>query len=40
MIPLGVLPATGDLSVIWFAISILSALGLAGTSMIERKKRK
>ena len=40
LVPLGVLPATGDVSLIWMALGVLSALGLVGTSMIERKKRK
>ena len=39
MIPLAVLPATGDLSPIWIMLCILSAFGIAGTSFIERKKR-
>ena len=39
-IPLAVLPMTGDVSVIWMLISLISGLGLAGVSFTDRKKRK
>ena len=37
-IPLAVLPMTGDVSVIWMLISLISGLGLAGLSLADRKK--
>jgi len=39
-IPLAVLPMTGDVSVIWMLISLISGLGLAGVSFADWKKRK
>ena len=40
MVPLGVLPATGDFSGALLAISLLSSFGFAGVSLVDRKKRK
>ena len=40
LIPLGALPATGTSTAMWLMMSVLSALGLAGTSLIERKKKR
>ncbi len=40
MIPLASLPATGSSTAFWLILSACSALGLVGTTMIERKKRK
>lgn len=37
-IPLGVLPATGDASVVWMAFATLSALGMAGLSVTGKKR--
>ncbi|MBQ6833732.1 MAG: Cna B-type domain-containing protein [Lachnospiraceae bacterium] len=39
-VPLAVLPMTGDVSVIWMLISLISGLGLAGVSFADRKKRR
>ena len=39
-IPLAVLPMTGDVSVIWMLISLISGLGLAGVSLADWKKRR
>lgn len=39
MIPLAVLPMTGDVSVIWMLISLISGLGLAGVFLADRRKR-
>ncbi len=40
MVPLAALPATGSSTIMWLMISVLSALGLVGTTLVERKKRK
>ena len=37
-VPTGLLPATNDMSVIWTAMSVLSAVGLAGVSVIGKKR--
>jgi len=39
-IPLAVLPMTGDMSVIWMLISLISGLGLAGVSLADWKKKR
>ncbi|MBQ6833740.1 MAG: Cys-Gln thioester bond-forming surface protein [Lachnospiraceae bacterium] len=39
-IPLAVLPMTGDVSVIWMLLSLISGLGLAGVSLADWKKRR
>lgn len=36
---LAVLPATGDMSVIWMFLSLLSGLGLAGMSIAEKRRK-
>ena len=37
--PLAMAPATGDVSALWLALSALSGTGLAGVSLLGRKKR-
>ena len=37
-IPLADVPQTGDMSIIWFGISALSGLGLAGVKLFGKKK--
>lgn len=39
-IPLADVPKTGDLSALWLALSALSGTGLAGVSIIGRKKKE
>lgn len=37
---LAVLPATGDISVIWVILTLLSGLGLAGMTIAEKKRKE
>ena len=39
-VPLAAVPKTGDMSVLWLALSALSGTGLAGVSLLGRKKRE
>ena len=38
-VPLSDVPKTGDLSVLWLALTALSGTGLAGVSLLGRKKQ-
>ena len=38
--PMAVLPATGDLNRIWIWMSLISLIGLAVTSVLDRKRVK
>ncbi len=40
MVPLAVLPATGDHSLLWMFMSFLSGLSLAGASLVDKMKRR
>jgi len=37
-VPLAELPATGDLALVWLALSLFSALGLASVTMLGKKR--
>ncbi len=39
LIPMAVLPATGDSSFVWTIVSIISAIGLALTALFDRKRK-
>jgi LPXTG-motif cell wall-anchored protein len=39
-VPLADIPKTGDASALWLALSALSGTGLAGVSLMGRKKRE
>ena len=39
-VPLAAVPKTGDASALWLALSALSGAGLAGVSLLGRKKRE
>ena len=38
-VPLASVPETGDMSVLWLALTALSGTGLAGVSLLGRKKQ-
>jgi len=38
-LPLAELPYTGDDSFVWIALTLFSALGLAGISLVEKKRK-
>ena len=40
MVPLAVLPATGDHSLLWMFMSFLSGLSLAGASLVDKMKKR
>ena len=38
-VPMAEVPKTGDMSALWLALSALSGTGLAGVSLLGRKKQ-
>ena len=39
-VPLASVPKTGDMSVLWLALTALSGSGLAGLSVLEKKRKE
>ncbi len=39
-VPLGDVPVTGDASILWYVLSVLSGGGIAGLTVLEKKRKE